>query len=98
MSEAVSQPPAFLAGLSEDRFVELDVRPILRSGGEPFSLIMETAGRVPPGHVLRLRATFKPVPLFGVMRLQGWAHWIARGEGDDWEIWFYRPDEFQQTP
>lgn len=94
----MTSPPAFLVGLSEDRFVELDVRPLLRSGEEPFSLIMETVSRMPPGYVLRLRATFKPVPLFGVMRLKGWAHWIAHGEGDDWEIWFYRSADFQNTP
>lgn len=78
------------AALSDDACVELDVRPILRDGGEPFSLIMETAGRVPDGHALRLRATFKPTPLFGVMRMRGWKHWIERGEGDDWIVWFYR--------
>ncbi len=98
MADAMTTPPAFLAGLSEARFVELDVRPILRSGGEPFALIMETVARVPPGHVFHLRATFKPVPLLGVMRQKGWAHWIARGEEDDWEIWFYRPSDFQETP
>lgn len=82
--------PVPLAGLTENERVDLDVRPILREGGEPFSLIMETAGRVPEGHALRLRATFKPVPLLGVMRAKGWKHWIEHGEGDDWIVWFYR--------
>lgn len=89
--------PTFLATLPASHFVELDVRPILRNGGEPFTLIMETASHVPAGHVLRLRATFKPVPLLGVMRVKGWAHWIAHGEGEDWEIWFYRLDDFKNA-
>ena len=86
--------PEALAGVAESERVELDVRPILREGGEPFARIMETVEHVPPGHVLRLRATFKPVPLFGVMRTRGWKYWIEHGEGDDWIIWFYRKKDF----
>ena len=86
--------PEALAGITEAERVELDVRPVLREGGEPFSLIMSTAAQVPEGHVLRLRATFKPVPLFGVMRTRGWKHWTERGEGDDWIVWFYRTRDF----
>ena len=85
--------PGPLARVSETDCVDLDVRPILRGGGEPFSLIMETAASVPAGHVLRLRATFKPVPLFAVMRVRGWSHWVERGDGDDWTVWFYRSGE-----
>lgn len=86
--------PDPLARITENECVELDVRPILREGGEPFALIMETASRVPPGHVFCLRATFKPVPLFGVMRAKGWKHWIERGHGEDWIVWFYRAKDF----
>lgn len=93
-AEAGAPRPASLAGVTERERVELDVRPVLRDGGEPFSLIMETVGRVPDGHVLRLRATFKPVPLFGVMRVRGWKYWIEYGEGDDWIVWFYRTRDF----
>ena len=82
------------AGVAEAPRVDLDVRPVLKEGGEPFSLIMETASSVPPGHVFRLRATFKPVPLFAVMRARGWASWVASGEGDDWTICFYRKADF----
>ncbi len=82
--------PDALAGLTEAERVDLDVRPILRDGGEPFSVIMKAVGAVPAGHALRLRATFRPVPLYAVMRVRGWKHWVERGEGDDWIVWFYR--------
>ena len=62
--------PDLLAEITEEQMVDLDVRPILRDGGEPFSLIMETATQVPPGGIFRLRATFKPLPLFGVMKMK----------------------------
>ncbi len=76
----------------------LDVRPILREGREPSSLVMEIAAEVPPGGVLRLRATFKPVPLFGAMRAKGWKHWVEFGEADDWCVWFYRKNDFRSDP
>ncbi len=86
--------PDALAGITEEQIVDLDVRPILRKGGEPFSLIMDTVDQVPSGSVFRLRATFKPLPLFGVLKMKGWDHWIEFGIGDDWRIWFYRRQDF----
>ena len=82
------------AEVAEAPRVDLDVRPVLESGGEPFALIMETAESVPPRHVLRLRAPFKPVPLFAAMRARGWASWVASGDGEDWTICFYRKADF----
>lgn len=73
-------------------FVELDVRPILRAGGEPFQKIMETVAMLAPGEGLRLLATFKPVPLFGVLGSRGFSHEAKELDGGDWEILF-RPVE-----
>lgn len=92
----ISERAEPLKPVTEDELVELDVRPTLRAGGEAFGQIMRTAGEVPAGYVLRLRATFKPAPLFGVMRARGWKHWIERGEGDDWIVWFYRKKDFHE--
>ena len=43
--------------------LELDVRPLLRNGGEPFGAIMGAVGSLAPGQGLRLYATFRPEPL-----------------------------------
>lgn len=85
-----TEKPAELAGIDAAKVVKLDVRPTLRAGGEPFSEIMAALGRVEAGGALRLRATFKPAPLFGVLRMRGFQHWVERGEGDDWIVWFYK--------
>ncbi|MGB3646386.1 MAG: DUF2249 domain-containing protein [Mesorhizobium sp.] len=67
---------------------DLDVRPILRGGGEPFSVIMEAVGKLAPGQSLRLLATFKPVPLFHALGARGFES-SAREIGDgDWEVIF----------
>jgi uncharacterized protein (DUF2249 family) len=92
--EGSESPPDALAGVTAEQRVELDVRPVLRGGEDPFELIMDALDDVPHGHVLRLRAPFKPVPLLGVMASKGWSHWIEHGEGDDWVIWFYRDEDF----
>ena len=69
-------------------FVDLDVRPILRTGGEPFQKIMETVATLAPGQGLRLLATFKPVPLFSVLGSKGFSHEDRELEGGDWEVLF----------
>jgi uncharacterized protein (DUF2249 family) len=69
-------------------FIDVDVRPILRAGGEPFSVIMATLRRLGPGQGLRLYAPFKPVPLFDVMASKGFAHDETELGGGEWEVRF----------
>ena len=71
--------------------VDLDVRPILKAGGEPFGKIMETVAALAPGQGLRLLATFKPVPLFHALGAQGFAHEARELGGGDWEV-IFRPE------
>lgn len=67
---------------------ELDVRPLLKAGVEPFQAIMGAVEGLAPGQSLILIAPFKPVPLFAVMERKGFA---AKSEplGDgDWQVLF----------
>jgi uncharacterized protein (DUF2249 family) len=73
-------------------YIDLDVRPILRSGGEPFSVIMAALAQLTPGQGLRLQATFRPVPLFAVMAEKGFAHAERELGGGDWEVLFTPAD------
>jgi uncharacterized protein (DUF2249 family) len=66
----------------------LDVRPILRDGGEPFAEIMKAVARLEGGQGLRLLATFKPVPLFSVMQKKGYVHCEKELDKGDWEVIF----------
>lgn len=78
-------------------FIDLDVRPILRAGGEPFSTIMAVLEQLKPGQCLRLFATFKPVPLFSVMAARGFTHEEEELEDGEWEVLF-QPDGVARTP
>jgi uncharacterized protein (DUF2249 family) len=69
-------------------FVDVDARPVLRAGGEPFSLIMGALETLEPGQGLRLFATFKPFPLFGVMQQKGFSHEAIELDGGEWEVLF----------
>ncbi|MFA7523747.1 MAG: DUF2249 domain-containing protein [Oscillospiraceae bacterium] len=71
-----------------DPFLELDVRPILIAGGEPFGEIMAAVDRLAPGQGLRLLASFRPVPLFAVLAKKGFSHAEREIGGGDWEVLF----------
>lgn len=67
---------------------DLDVRPILREGGEPFSVIMDAVAKLAPGQSLRLLATFKPVPLFHALGARGFENSAREIGNGDWEVIF----------
>lgn len=68
--------------------LELDVRPILRDGGDPFSAIMGAVARLSQGQRLRLYAPFKPSPLFDVMTNRGFACDASPLPQGDWLVIF----------
>lgn len=67
---------------------DLDVRPTLRAGGEPFGEIMTVTSAMTAGQSLRLLATFEPKPLFHVLGSQGFSHAAREIGGGDWEVIF----------
>ncbi len=69
---------------------ELDARPLVARGEEPFSAIMAAAAGVSEGGVLRLRVGFEPVPLYEVLSRQGFAHQTWQLGPEDWEVRFLR--------
>ncbi|MDR6881311.1 DUF2249 domain-containing protein [Bacillus sp. 3255] len=56
------------------KLVEVDVRPYLRKKLEPFKLIMDAVSSLKGDDIFILHATFKPTPLFGVMKVKGYVH------------------------
>ncbi|MBP7949937.1 MAG: DUF2249 domain-containing protein [Verrucomicrobiales bacterium] len=82
----------------EDGMTTLDVREEIRSGGDPFGLIIGTAARLPEAGRLRLITPFEPRPLFRVMALQGWAHRCREIDGGIWETVFFRESTVAPAP
>lgn len=85
--------PLFLRDLAVGQLVTLDVRPFFERGEEPFMAIMFAADKLAPGQVLKLVASFEPVPLYGVLGHKGFAHWSQPAGGGAWEIYFFAEQE-----
>lgn len=76
--------------LKKARIIELDVRPYLRKKLEPFKLIMDAVSALEQEDVFILHATFKPSPLFGVMKVKGYAHKVEEIDAQYWIVAFAR--------
>jgi uncharacterized protein (DUF2249 family) len=88
--------PAAVAGAGIGREVELDVRPILGKGGDPFRTIIETVRGLGADEALHLVVGFEPVPLYDVMKALGRAAHVEK-EGEVVHVWFY-PDPAAPAP
>lgn len=71
--------------------IEIDVRPDLAAGREPFGRIMAAVAALPEDGVLLLRAPFEPVPLYQVLGRKGFAHRTEQVAEDHWVVAFSRP-------
>lgn len=81
--------PAEAAAKGTSSARELDVRPVLAKGGDPFHLIMKTAGELRDEEALHLIVGFEPTPLYSVMKSLGRAAYTEK-HGADVHVWFYR--------
>lgn len=70
--------------------LEIEARDMQHRGEDPFFTVMDAARGVGEGQAFRLRNTFAPYPLFGVLASKGFAHWAEELGPNDWLITFYR--------
>lgn len=87
----MSDLPDELSHVHLEYVVEVDVHAILADGGRPFDPIMAALETVAENGALRVLAPFMPSPLVRVLEREGWNHWVERGRGQEWVLWFYRP-------
>ncbi|MCM3702979.1 DUF2249 domain-containing protein [Paenibacillus macerans] len=72
----------------ENRGVELDVRPQLRQGEEPFGIIMDAFERLEADEIFVLHATIKPVPLLKLLETKGYTNECEQLAADHWKVTF----------
>lgn len=72
----------------EGRIVELDVREDLNNKLEPFQKIMSAIVDLKENDVFILHATFKPIPLFAVLKAKGFTHEVEEIEKKHWKVTF----------
>ncbi|EKN69550.1 hypothetical protein BABA_08996 [Neobacillus bataviensis LMG 21833] len=73
----------------EQRIIEIDVREDLKNKIEPFQKIMEAVKECKEENdVFILHAPFKPVPLFAVLKAQGFTHEEEELDKKHWKVTF----------
>lgn len=69
--------------------VELDVRPLLDAGTDPFATILARLRTLPEGRPLTVLAPFEPAPLVRILEKSGWLSFL-RHDGDTVRASFWR--------
>ena len=91
--EVLAPRPTFMDQLTPERVQELDVRPLLNAGKDPFNLILGRVKALPTGQALRIINDFEPIPLIQMLGKQGFLTHSALIDGNTWHTWFYRTNE-----
>lgn len=68
--------PSFIKNVKEHDIVELDVRPVIQSGKDPFNMINRELKQLENGKVLKLVNSFEPVPLIQILSKQGFEYYV----------------------
>ena len=69
---------------------KLDARPVLASGGDPFSLVLETARSLALAETLHVLLDFDPRTLCAAMSSLGWTAHSKRAAGGVVHVWISR--------
>lgn len=84
--------PVWMADFAVRPSRTLDVRPLIRDGREPFTLLMTAAAAVADDEGLVIEAPFNPLPLRGMLEHKGFASYALRLAPDHWRIYCIRGD------
>ena len=93
--ETVKQKPELINEISADKIHQLDVRPIIESGKDPFQNIMAAVKELKSEEILLIINSFEPIPLYSVLGKKGFEHWTGK-ESDLFRIYFYKDKEVIQ--
>ncbi len=80
-----------------ENIFELDVRPILESGVDPFDKIMETLKSMNDNQTLKIINTFEPVPLLNILKTKGYEYKTERPEQGVVYTFLFKTNEKQKT-
>ncbi|MGB9664384.1 MAG: DUF2249 domain-containing protein [Ignavibacteria bacterium] len=72
-----------------EKIVQLDVRPILNSGKDPFNDIMKKIKDLKDDETLLIINSFEPIPLYSVLGRKGFDHFTQK-EGDVFKVYFFK--------
>lgn len=81
------EQPEFYKTKNPAKVTELDVRPILESGKDPFNIIMDVLGKMPADNILKLVNSFEAIPLIKILSKKGYEYYTVNSQ--DKLVWTY---------
>lgn len=88
----INEKPDRLKDIQPDMISELDVRPVIESGGDPLNLILEKIKSLGPGMVLKLINTFEPIPLVLLLKKKNFQSYVEVVADNYVITYFYKDD------
>lgn len=76
--------------IENQHIIELDVRPDLAKGKDPFSIILNAIDNLKENEILKLINTFKPVPIINVLKQKGFNAKIENPSTGLYYVYFKR--------
>jgi len=70
--------PEFLKTVKPGNMVDLDVRPVMESGKDPLTIILQKMNGLEPGYVLKIINSFEPTPLMHLLGKQGFESYAEK--------------------
>lgn len=83
------EKPEFINTLANEKIIELDVRPIINSGKDPFLDIMNKVKSLKEDEVLLIINSFEPIPLYTVLGEKGFDHYTEK-EDEAFKVYFFK--------
>ncbi len=90
--------PEFFKNLQAGNTVELDVRPVIESGKDPLTIILQNVKKLETGFVLKLINSFEPVPLIQLLGKQGFESYTEKINAALVNTYFYKPATAALSP
>lgn len=83
------EKPELIKTLSKEKIIELDVRPIINAGKDPFLDIMNKVKCLKDDEVLLIINSFEPIPLYTVLGEKGFDHYTEK-EDEAFKVYFFK--------
>ena len=81
--------PELLSNVSAEKIKQLDVRPVIDSGRDPFSDIMNFIKELKDDEIFLLINSFEPIPLYSVLSKKGFEHYTEKIDSV-FKVYFYK--------
>ncbi|MDH7603517.1 MAG: DUF2249 domain-containing protein [Melioribacter sp.] len=96
MGPTIMGKPEHLYSVPQEKIIQLDVRPIINSGKDPFLDIMSKVKNLKDDEVLLIINSFEPIPLYTVLGNKGFNHWTEKID-DAFKVYFFKSGTTQKN-